>query len=225
LVDNGFKARLDRALDFCGLTNARFAGSLGETGHQLVSNWRRRGRIGPESLPLVRPLLPGVSMDWLNDGAGSAPGEAEDAAGWKDIQGFAQAVGLGEGEEAQEYAETHQLKFRAVSLARKNLQAKSLAVMYGKGDSMLPRIHPGDAILFNRDETRPVDEALFVVMVPGVDKEIYSVKRCRVFGDDVYFEALNPAGDHNWRKPRKMDDKRRPIQILGRVRWIGSWED
>ena len=32
-------------------------------------------------------------------------------------------------------------------------------------------------------------------------------------------------GDHGWTKPRRMDDKRHPIEVIGRVRWIGSWED
>ena len=97
-------------------------------------------------------------------------------------------------------------------------------MIYGDGDSMLPRIRTGDAILFDTSDTRPVDEALFVVQVPGVARGAYSVKRCRHFGDDVYFDSLNPEGDHNWRKPRKMADPKRPITIIGRVRWIGSWE-
>jgi hypothetical protein len=41
----------------------------------------------------------------------------------------------------------------------------------------------------------------------------------------VYFEALNPDGDHAWKKPKKFGDRKNPIRILGRVRWIGSWED
>lgn len=151
--------------------------------------------------------------------------QPEDQPSWTDVLAFSQAVGLGEGVEAAEYAETYKLKFRADSLARKRLRPGQLAVVYGKGDSMLPRVQSGDAILFDTGDTRPADEKLFVVMASGIAGNEYSVKRCRAFGDDVYFDALNPAGDHNWRKPRKMDDKRHPITIIGRVRWIGSWED
>lgn len=169
----------------------------------------------------------GVSPKWLETGRGpkaaSAPSANEPA--WEDVLGFAQAVGLGGGEEAAEYAETHKLKFRADSLARKRLTPGRLAVVYGKGDSMLPRIHAGDAILFDTGDVHPQDERLYVVMAQGVAGSEYSVKRCRHFGEDVYFDALNPSGDHNWRKPRRVDDKRHPITIIGRVRWIGSWED
>jgi phage repressor protein C with HTH and peptisase S24 domain len=153
-----------------------------------------------------------------------SPAAAADA-GWLDVQGFAQAVGLGSGPEADEYAEAHKLKFRAESLSRKRLFARNLAVMYGTGDSMLPRIHPGDAILFDTSDTKPRDGAIFVVQVHGIAKAEYQAKRCMVLDEAVYFAADNPAGDHQWRKPRRMDAKRAPIEIIGRVRWIGSWED
>lgn len=89
---------------------------------------------------------------------------------------------------------------------------------------MLPRIHHGDAILFDRNDTTPRDEKLFVVHTAGAKGPEYSAKRCRVLDDLVLFDALNPEGDHHWRKPRRMDDPRRPIEIVGRIRWIGSWE-
>lgn len=166
----------------------------------------------------------GVNVHWLETGRGPKHPSADDSD-WPDITGFAQAVGLGDGVEAEEYAQTHKLKFRASSLARKGLSRQHLAVVYGNGDSMLPRIHSGDAILFDTSDTRPRDEALFVIQTHGIAGGEYSVKRCRHFGDDVYFDALNLEGDHQWRKPRRMDDKRHPITVIGRVRWIGSWED
>lgn len=148
------------------------------------------------------------------------PGEQH----WEDVQGFAQALGLGSGPEAQEYAETHRLKFRADSLARKRLNPARLAVMYGSGDSMEPRIRPGDAIMFDTSDTKPRDGQLYVIMVPGAGGSEYQVKRCEILDDTVYFRADNPAGDHNWVKPKRMDNARNPIKVIGRVRWIGSWE-
>ena len=143
---------------------------------------------------------------------------------WADIQGFAQAMGLGAGAEAQEYAETHKLKFRADSLARKRLRPHALAVMYGKGDSMEPRIRSGDAILFDTSDTRPRDGDLFVIMTNGAAAKEYNVKRCEIIDDEVFFKADNPAGDHNWRKPKRQHGAKHHIEIIGRVRWIGSWE-
>lgn len=140
---------------------------------------------------------------------------------WDDILAYGQAVGLGKGAEAQEYAESHKLKFRADSLSKKRLRPAALAVMYGDGDSMLPRIHKGDAILFDTTDLTPRDGGIYVVQWKG---EVYA-KRAEIIDETVYFRADNPHGDHNWIKPKRMDAKRDPIQILGRVRWIGSWED
>lgn len=147
-------------------------------------------------------------------------------ADWADIAGYAQAVGLGDGAEADEYAAAHKLKFRASSLARKRLRVDKLAVFYGKGDSMLPRIHPGDAILFDTADTAPRDGTLYVIQVPGLANAEFQVKRAMVLDEDVFFAADNPTGDHQWTKPRKQLGKRgENIHVVGRVRWIGSWED
>lgn len=181
---------------------------------QAITGWETTGRIGRASmrrLALVtnRPLEFFMVRDW---------DRLED---WDDVLGYAQAAGLGRGSEAQEYAETHALKFRASSLARKQLRADALAVMYGQGDSMEPRIHQGDAILFDTSDRQPRDGATFVIQWHG---EIY-VKRAEIIDGTVFFRADNPAGDHHWRKPKRMDSPKDPIEILGRVRWIGSWED
>lgn len=139
---------------------------------------------------------------------------------WDEVRGFPQAVGLGSGAEAEEYAEAHKLKFRAESLRRKGLYARNLAVYYGKGDSMQPRIQDGDAILFDTSDQKPRDGQVFVVRV---GKELFA-KRCEILEETVFFRTDNPEGDHNWRKPKRMDNPRSPIEIIGRVRWIGSWE-
>lgn len=168
----------------------------------------------------------GLRPEWLETGRGSKDPAADTSeSDWADVDGYAQAIGLGGGPEAQEYAETHKLKFRAESLARKRLRPNNLAVMYGKGDSMEPRIHSGDAILFDTSDTNPRDGQMYVVMVDGggAAKE-YHVKRCEVIDDLVFFKADNPRGDHNWRKPKRLDSPKHPIQVIGRVRWIGSWE-
>lgn len=168
-----------------------------------------------------------IRKDWLLDGKGQMDADesvVHDSEGWSDITGYAQAVGLSDGQEAEEYAVTHNLKFRTESLARKRLIGRQLAVMYGNGDSMEPRIQTGDAILFDQSDTKPRDGHIYVIMIPGVGAESYSVKRCEIIDDMVFFKADNPKGDHGWRKPKRMDDSRHPIKIIGRVRWIGSWE-
>lgn len=140
---------------------------------------------------------------------------------WSDVMGYAQAAGLGAGVEAEDYAEAHKLKFRASSLRRKGLRPQHLVVYYGKGDSMEPRIKDGDAILFDTSDTKPRDGAVFIVQR---GKEMYA-KRCELLDGAAYFRSDNPHGDHHWRKAKRLDNPRDPLQVLGRVRWIGSWEE
>lgn len=172
-----------------------------------------------------------VRPEWLATGEGKDgfPFD-EDAAPARGgefipIRAYAQAAGLGDGKEAAEYEQTHGLMFRRDSLSKKRLQSGKLAVMYGDGDSMLPRIKTGDVILFDVSDTKPSDGDLFVIRMDGAANREYNVKRCKIVDDLVLFEADNPRGDHQWRSARRMDNKRQPITIIGRVRWIGSWED
>lgn len=215
-----FKANLKRYRSAAKLSQEQLAEACGWNGQNRISNYERGRRIPKlEDVNLLARAL-GVSRPEL---LGDTVPLGEDD-GHVNVAGYAQAVGLGEGPLAEEYAETHKLKFRADSLARKRLKAKDLAVFYGQGDSMEPRIHDGDAVLFDRSDTRPRDGNLFVVLTPGAGGDSYSVKRCEVLDDLVFFKADNPKGDHSWRKPRRMDSPDSPIRIVGRVRWIGSWE-
>lgn len=209
-----------------GISRAELAKRIGAKGESYISELELGGIKKGGRLHRIAEEL-GLNVHWLETGKGPqypfAPDSGED--GWDDLLAYSQAAGLSDGEEAQEYAETHKLKFRSESLSRKRLNPRNLAVMYGKGDSMEPRIHSGDAVLFDQADTRPVDGGIFVILVPGAGAESYSVKRCELIDDMVFFKADNPKGDHGWRKPKRMDDKRHPIKIIGRVRWIGSWEE
>ncbi|MCS3807838.1 S24 family peptidase [Xanthomonas sp. 4461] len=164
----------------------------------------------------------GVSFDQLYFGDRSQPDVDDDYA---DVTGWSQAAGLGAGAEAQEYAETHSLKFKKTSLRRRGILGRDLAVYYGKGDSMEPTIQDGDAILFDTSDTRPVDGTLYVIQVDGMANPEYYVKRALVLEAGVYFQSDNPSGDHQWRKPKPMASKKHPITIIGRVHWVGGWRD
>jgi phage repressor protein C with HTH and peptisase S24 domain len=167
----------------------------------------------------------GVTATWLETGRGPREKSAVPTDDlFTEVTAFAASVGLSDGEEAHEYATTHGLKFRTDTLREKGLLGANLAVLYGKGDSMSPLIETGDAVLFDLGDTTPRHECLYVVQLPGVSvHNQISVKRAELIGDIVTFRALNPAGDHNWRKPRLMNDPRNPITVVGRVRWIGKW--
>ena len=178
----------------------------------------------------------GVRPEWLTSGeepmASDAPAiafHARTAANdddYADVIGYSQAVGLGAaGAEAVDYAETHSLKFKKSSLRRRGILNKPLAVYYGKGDSMEPAIEDGDAILFDTSDTRVTDGVLYVIQVDGMANPEYYVKRAMVLDTGVYFASDNPAGDHNWKRPKAMDSKKHPITVIGRVHWIGGWAD
>lgn len=163
---------------------------------------------------------------WLESGRGdedAVEGAAEESGtygAWEDVLGYHQAISLGSGSEMQEYAETHKLKFRSDSLKRKGLFPANLAVYYGDGDSMEPRVKDGDALLFDRSDIAPIDDGIYIIRWGS---EFYA-KRAEIIDGVVYFRSDNPQGDHNWRKPKRMDSPRDPIEVIGRVRWIGSWE-
>lgn len=211
-------AKIRKAINGLDLTKAQLAERLSVT-PQAITGWETKGRISKQSLASLARLV-GLPIEHFL-GIKAVGNAAANDSDWADITGYAQALGLGKGTEAQEYAETHKLKFRADSLQRKRLNPTKLHVMYGDGDSMQPRIAQGDAILFDESDKTPRDGKLYVVEWKG---EIY-VKRCEVIDEIVYFRADNPAGDHTWKKPKRMDSARDPVAVIGRVRWIGSWED
>lgn len=175
----------------------------------------------------------GLRPEWIETGKGVKEAVSATTAGdsdYTDVVGYAQAVGLGAGgSEAVEYAETHSLKFKKTSLRRRGIlgsaENKTLHVYYGKGDSMEPAIKDGNAILFDSSDTRVVDGALYVIQVNGSANPEYYVKRAMVLDSSIYFASDNPAGDHNWKKPKAMDSKKHPITVIGRVHWIGGWAD
>ena len=171
----------------------------------------------------------GVSGEWIQYGKGPMETQSTHVASdddYADVIGYSQAVGLGAaGAEAVDYAETHSLKFKKSSLRRRGILNKPLAVYYGKGDSMEPAIEDGDAILFDTSDTRVADGVLYVIQVDGMANPEYYVKRAMVLDTGVYFASDNPAGDHNWKRPKAMDSKKHPITVIGRVHWIGGWAD
>lgn len=149
----------------------------------------------------------------------SADRRGDDDAEWPPILAFKQAASLGPGAVPDEYADTHKLKFRADSLRRKHLRPDRLGVVYGKGDSMLPRIRSGDAILFDMSDAEPKDGALYVVSYKGD----LLAKRLSLLGGRWFIESLNQNA-RDYRKPQPIDEFEH-FKIHGRVRWIGSWED
>ena len=161
----------------------------------------------------------GVSVNWLETGRGNRReelGEDLDAVG---IPAYAHHLALGDGASAEDFSETHRLMFRRTSLRKKGLHNRPLEVYYGRGDSMEPRIKDGDALMVDRSDVEPRDDTIFVLE----SEEGAVAKRLSEIGGR-WFVVSDNKQDPKWRKPVALDGKK-PFKIVGRVRWIGSWED
>jgi transcriptional regulator with XRE-family HTH domain len=167
--------------------------------------------------PIAKGL--GLSLDWLRTGRGPKYHTESSDDDWAGIRASTQGLALGDGVDLDEFAETHKLKFRANGLRRKGLYPDKLEVYYGSGYSMEPRIHDGDALLINTQEREPVHDAIFMVCWQGA----YYAKRLKRFGRQ-WFLCSDNTSDPKWSDPVAVEDHH-DFNIVGRVRWIGSWED
>lgn len=217
--------RLQAALDARGLTPPdviRACKMAKGTVYNILNDTTRPEKVWADTVTRISNYL-GISRDWLLWGRGPMDAENGVATGetdWAEVRASDQAVALGAGAVVEEYAETHKLKFRASSLRRKGLKPDALQVYYGEGDSMEPRIRKGDAIMFDTSDTRIIDDAIYVIRYDG---HVFA-KRLQRLGDDLVAIVSDNRDDPRWRKPlvvRPKDD----FEVLGRVRWIGSWED
>jgi transcriptional regulator with XRE-family HTH domain len=215
--------RLQEALDRRGRTAPdviRACKTSKGTVYNILNDVTRPEKVWADTVTRICTYL-GISRDWLLWGKGSMDDEALDTGDgdWTEVRAAEQSVALGDGAAPEEYAETHKLKFRASSLRRKGLRPDRLEVYYGDGDSMEPRIRKGDAILFDTSDTRIVDDRIYVISHEG---HIYA-KRLQHLGDRIAIVSDN-RDDPKWRKPVLVGTGDN-FQVLGRVRWIGSWED
>lgn len=211
-------ARVRQIRELRGIARSELASLLGMPYSTLAEIENDRMKSSTKLHRIAEALK--VRPDWLETGRGQrdAPEAVEDST-WADIRGVRTAAALGDGAQPDEYAETHKLKFRADSLRRKGLRGEQLCVIYGRGESMLPRIKSGDAILFDTTDKTPRDGSLYVVTY-GRD---LLAKQLVELGGRWFMQSLN-KDDPKWRKPIPIDETK-GFEIHGRVRWIGSWED
>ncbi len=152
---------------------------------------------------------------------GQLPRRLAESSGsdWPDVLAYRTAVGMGNGTVPDEYAETHKLKFRAESLRKKGLRSDALIVVYGRGESMMPTIHNGDAILADTSDTARKDGRLVVVRYDG---DLLAKRLLRI-GSTWCLQSDNQT-DPRWRKPQPVDEIK-DFEIIGRVRWVGGWRE
>lgn len=110
------------------------------------------------------------------------------------------------------------LFFRPRSLERKLISSSSAHVFSVSGDSMVPRLYHGDSVLFDTSDTEVRNGKIYVLRI----------------GDDTLVKRLFQQSDgfvrvtsDNRADPQYADFSVRQdeIEVIGRVRWVGSWEE
>lgn len=111
------------------------------------------------------------------------------------------------------------LLFRTASLRRARVSPRAAAAMYVDGDSMLPRLRHGDTVVYDRSDVELRDGRMFVVSRAGDE----FVKRMRHY-DGRWWMSSDNRSDPTWSQDRPVSLEHDEFRVLGRVRWIGSWE-
>ncbi len=209
--------RLKQARKIRGMTRRELSVASG-VGYSTIAEIENEPQESSRhSAKLARALR--INHDWLVDGKLPIELAGPDDEEWPYVVAHRQPASLGDGAEPDEWAETHKLKFRSESLERKRLNPKRLGICYGAGDSMLPRIRNGDAILFDRSDIEPRDGLLYVITYEG---KLFA-KQLSLIGGRWFIESLNKE-QRKYAKPQLIDEHK-GFEVHGRVRWIGSWED
>lgn len=217
--DETLGQRLKRARIQAGMSQLQLAEAAGRTKQaisKIENDW-----VGSPAVSTMSPVAAalGVTLEWLMSGKGTErPRDiSPDAEDWADIRGVRQAAALGDGAVPDEYAETHKLKFRRDSLARKHLNPSKLAVIYGKGDSMAPTIEDGDAIMFDTNDKRPADGQVYVV---NYDGDLFAKRLVQI--GDTWCVSSDNTSIPKWRKPQPIDSVK-GFEVLGKVVWVAGW--
>lgn len=111
------------------------------------------------------------------------------------------------------------LLFRKNSLRKKAISTSTSAVGYVRGESMLPRLRDGDSILFDRSDITIRSGRVYVFRFGD---EVF-VKRIFVDGSRLRVSSDNKS-DPQW-ADWFIEASDHDLEVIGRVRWVGSWED
>lgn len=154
-----FQARFDAAMAHVGAaTRAKFGAMLGVSGEgsgQKLYNWYRRDQRIPDDQRKPLAAL-GLSIDWINDNEGqmliSAPVAGNEIAGGYLRVAHLDAEGdMGDGRINADFPDV----IRSIDLAEPYIRSivgflpppGRLVIITGRGDSMIPTIQPGEALI------------------------------------------------------------------------------
>lgn len=178
-----------------GIPAARVA-AVCQVTPQAVSQWKRTGRIDKKHFNALSELTGRPLAYWLGEDdptlgiafsrrpvdipAYEIRGVDDDTAeSSEDVMVDMVDVELsaGAGRTAPEFRRTkRKLAYSRTWLLKKRLRESDLVVMPVRGDSMLPRLADGDAVLINRADTRIVDGKVYALVL-GREAKIKTLRR------------------------------------------------
>ena len=178
------------------------------------------------SIKTAAPMakLSGFSLEWLQHGRGPkyvANRVGEESTAYLTIPVHRAAASAGHGTTNGDVTEIGSLLFRPRSLSKRDISETAANVWYVKGNSMFPRLREGDAVLFDCNDKEPRDGKLYVIEW-GKDKQTYVKRLYHELDGGLRVVSDNPAPEYRDRMVQPGDPG---FRVLGRVRWIGSWED
>lgn len=223
-----FAARLREAIADAGWpargSQKRLADHFGIT-PESVNGWFS-GKHMPEvdRIQEIARLL-GCDFDWLWKGAPKAIKVAEPAARYGDPEDMDEVriwdaeAAAGVGFDNSHAKPIGTLLFRHRSLRKKSIRAPE--AIYVSGHSMVPRLRDGDTIIFDTTDTLPIKSGkVYVITLDGEA----CVKRLHAEPGGVIRIASDNRSDPQFQDMLIEPDGDR-LQVHGRVRWVGSWED
>ena len=145
--------------------------------------------------------------------------DAQNDEQWLEIVAYKQTAAGGDGSCESEFPEPEMMKFPARQIKQRGLHHRQLAVFIAAGDSMEPRIRSGAELLIDQEDVTARDGRIYVLL----RNREYIVKRLEKYGEQWFLVSDN-VNDPKWARPVPVEFSEE-CQILGRVRWIGSWED
>lgn len=180
-------------------------------------------KLGADTGPKMAALS-GLSLEWIKSGKGPkrAPVRLEEAKGeYLAVPIHAATASAGHGTSNADVQEIGSLLFRPRSLAKRGIGSGQVQAWYVKGHSMFPRLREGDAVVFDASDIEPKDGKLYVIEW-GKDRQTYVKRLYHELDGCLRVVSDNPAPEYRDRLVHPNDPG---FRVLGRVRWIGSWED
>lgn len=211
------KQRLAAAIEESGWTNDYVGKQVGVTGAR-VGQWLSGDEIPPRRWPKLSAMFGKPTWWWSHekepplsdDVCEIAIVDARTAAGAGAINEHAEKIGS--------------LLFRPRSLTKKGINPDRCLAVYVEGDSMYPRLRSGDTIVYQlSDDPMRFTSGKMHVIQWGPD-EGASVKRLFREPDGRIRVSSDNKLDPEY-QDRIIGPYETGFKVIGRVRWVGSWDD